>query len=112
MSICEFCRHDVDVHRVVCGVKDCGCNCFLKGLADGLHEPMGDSGTWPANDLTEDPTPPVWEWAEPALFAVLDLLLEEKEGTVCISTPGGKEARIKIVLTPDLGMVMVRGGRA
>lgn len=89
---CLVCGHRRDIHMMVCGEKDCGCLCFLP-------------------EQSPDDSPPITEWQEKALMAVMDLVLEEREGEVAIQTRRGQECRVQVRFVPELGMSITGIGR-
>lgn len=91
-TLCMICGHTKDVHMQVCGDRDCDCLCFL---------PEGTIEKSPIND-----------WQESALMAILDLIMEEKEGDVFVPTKHGTECRVRVRFVPEIGITMVNGGRA
>lgn len=89
---CAVCSHSQEMHRGACGDKECSCLCFLE--ASVLSEPF-------------DPVIDIWQ--EKVMMAVLDLIIEEREGTVHIKTKkDGIECKVKIAFVPEVpGMTLV-----
>ncbi len=82
--LCRVCQHDLEIHRGACGHRDCSCLTFLP--YEGV----------PGEEILES-------WQEATMLAVLDLVMLEKEGVVCVDTRDGKSCRVKITYVPEMG---------
>jgi len=79
-TLCTLCGHTKDAHRgVVCGEKSCQCLCYL------------DMST------ASPPLEPIIEhWGESIMMAVLDCIVEEREGVIHVKTNDGRECHVKV----------------
>jgi hypothetical protein len=84
------------MHRKACGARGCACRSPVPSVDD--WEPLPD-----APDL----------WQETAIMAITDLVLEEQEGTVTITTTDGRTCHVRVSFVPGVGyLVNTTGGQA